>query len=407
MASRQFTVEELTRFAVRTLQSAEPGTPRADTHLSEFFDYLVDLHALTPGGGLPAGDFVLTVVAELNRLRRDAGIAAEYLVDAIEQAGWDRHEDALRARSALQYVNDDFAGTAVAGMVEAETLADADEAVRAKLEQYGPADAEEVPAFVPVSHWWWDSSFRAAMPDWVTVYRIGEAPDAVRPVFCIADRSYSRPWLAEAAHSEASAALAERGFISSLTGFEGSADSSFGGLPTWEQFRQRHFVEGAPLPVRPVPPGQEDPPGWDAMRAEILRVGRATLAELEDIFGEAFPGAPTQVNSLDGPRRFSPASVYKHEELWGFRINVMVFPGAGDDVPPPDEVRAVVPVLQRRGWTAGAAEGSPDKLRVEAARGEFRLSVFAESGAVTFIVDSPRYRAPDEPGATWVIEPRS
>jgi hypothetical protein len=373
----------------------------------EFFDYLVDLHAVSPDGGLPAGDFLPSVVAELERLRFDAGVAAEYLVDAIEEAGWDGQEDALRARSALQYVNDDFAGTALAGMVEAETLADADTAVKAQLAKYGLVEAEDVPAFVPESHWWWDSSYRAAMPDWVTVYRLGEAPDDLRPAFYVADRAYPRPWLAEAAKEEASKALSERGIIRSLSGVEGSADFAGGALPTWEDFRQRHFVDGVPLPVRSVPRDYVPPPGLTAMRAEIRRDGLATLAELEAVAAEAFPGAPTQLNEMEGPIRFSPASVYKHEELWGFRINFMVLPDYPADVPPADEVAALSPVLARRGWSAGTTRESAGKLRVEATRGEHRLDVFAEPGKVTFHVLSPRYRAPAAPGADWVIEPRS
>ncbi|WP_189334785.1 hypothetical protein [Actinoplanes ianthinogenes] len=346
------------------------------------------------------------MVAQLERLRWDAGMAAAYQVDEIEEAGWERRAQALRVRSALEYLKDDFAGTSVADLVDAETIADADAAIRELIDEHGPADPEDLPEYVPASHWWWDGSYRAAMPDWVTVYRIGEAPDDLRSAFYIADRAYPRPWLAEAARQEASKALSERGIIRSLSGVEGSAGYPGGALPTWEEFRQRHFVDGVPLPVRSVPQAYVSPPGLAAMRAEIRRDGSAVLAELESIAAEAFPGSPTQLNDIQGPVRMSPASVYEHEELWGFRISFMVFPEYPADVPPADEVAALTPVLTGRGWSVGPVQEKPGKLELDVSRGEHRLHVFAEPGAVTFHAVSPRYRAPAEPGATWVIEPR-
>ncbi|WIM97990.1 hypothetical protein ACTOB_001558 [Actinoplanes oblitus] len=407
MTRRKFTPEELSGFALHALETATPGDRWVRRAIADFFLALVDLHEATPDGQLPGGEFLPAVVVQLERLRSDVAMAVVYQIDEIDEAGWERRAEALRVRSALQYLKEDFVGTSMAELVDAETLADADVAIRELIGEHGPADAEDVPAFVPVSHWWWDSSFRAAMPDWVTVYRIGEAPDDLRPAFHIVDRAYPRPWLAEAAREEASKALSERGIIRSLSGFEGSSGYSGDGLPTWEEFRQRHFVEGVPLPVRSVPRDYEPPSGVDAMRAEIRREGSAVLAELESIAGEAFPGSPTQLNSIDGPLRMSPASVYQHEELWGFRISFMVFPEFPADVPPADEIAALAPVLTARGWSVGPTLEKAGKLEVDVSRGELLLHIFAEPGAVTCHVVSPRYRAPDEPGATWVIEPRS
>ncbi|KUL25026.1 hypothetical protein [Actinoplanes awajinensis] len=410
MTSRQFTVEDLQGFALKALETGVPGDPRVRRKIADFFLLLVDLHARYPDAGprdvMGGAGFFSTAIAQLQRLRFDATSAADWQVDEIEEASDEQLELALRIRSGLQYLHDDFADTAAAGLVDERVLAEADAATKDLLDKYGPAEPDDVPAFVPVSHWWWDSSFRAAMPDWVTVYRYGEAPDDLSAAFYIADRAYSRPWLALAARQEASSFFSDRNLIREVLRVEGSAGYVGGALPTWDQFRQRHVVDGVPLPVRSVPQDYVPPPGWDAMMAEIQRERDAAFADLQGAAAEAFPNAPTQVNSVEGPMRFSRGAVQKHEELWGFRINFMVFPGFPDSVPPAEEIAAVSPKLSQRGWVVASHRDSPGELHMEAARGEFRLSVFAEPGAVTFIVLSPRYRAPLDMGPTWIIEPR-
>ncbi|GAA2666801.1 hypothetical protein [Actinoplanes palleronii] len=410
MMRRKYALEELRRFALRTLEASVPGDRWVRRSVADFFRLLVDVHALIPDFDLrdvaDGSDFYSDVVAQLQRLRSDVQMAADWQVDEIEEASDEQLELALRIRSGLQYLHDDFADTAAAGLVDERVLAEADAATKDLLDKYGPAEPDDVPAFVPVSHWWWDSSFRAAMPDWVTVYRYGEAPDDLSTAFYIADRAYSRPWLALAARQEASSFFSDRDLIREVLRVEGSAGYLGGALPTWDQFRQRHVVDGVPLPVRSVPQDYVPPPGWDAMMAEIQRERDAVFADLQGAAAEAFPNAPTQVNSVEGPMRFSRGAVQKHEELWGFRINFMAFPGFPDSVPPAEEIAAVSPKLSQRGWVVASLRDSPGELHMEAARGEFRLSVFAEPGAVTFIVLSPRYRAPLDMGPIWIIEPR-
>lgn len=77
---------------------------------------------------------------------------------------------------------------------------------------------------------------------------------------------------------------------------------------TWDEFRQKCFVDGQPTSVRKRPETFVTPPGWVVMNEEPGLVRRAIRDELLDTLAEAFPGSTVAAND-DGPAsRIGPAS---------------------------------------------------------------------------------------------------
>ena len=62
------------------------------------------------------------------------------------------------------------------------------------------------------------------------------------------------------------------------------------GVPTWEDFKQRHFIDGIPLPVRPRRREQVPPPSWHEMVRAVQEAHRAFRTELIQLLTAALPG---------------------------------------------------------------------------------------------------------------------
>lgn len=59
-------------------------------------------------------------------------------------------------RSNLQILNDEFVPlTSLLNPVELETLEDAEDTYREDADDIPPVPEEEIPAWIPDSHWWW------------------------------------------------------------------------------------------------------------------------------------------------------------------------------------------------------------------------------------------------------------
>lgn len=231
------------------------------------------------------------------------------------------------------------------------------------------------------------------------LYLYGEAHDDLRSAFYIDEQAYPEPELAAMALEIADAALSRLGIIYSV---EVSAGRPHG-VPTWEEFRRRHIVEGQPLPVRPRPRRRVVPPSWDAMSRAVTAGHEALRDELARSFAEAFPAGRVQIEADRGPLRRSPASVDWSEEKYGFEISWRI--GTGDATPA-GALDRLAAVLRKRGWEPGEPATGPSGLVMEATREAYRLWTNAQPGFVSVQATSPLYRAPAEPGSTFVTEPR-
>ncbi len=242
------------------------------------------------------------------------------------------------------------------------------------------------------------------MPDTVHVWEYGEAHDDLVVAFYLDEREYPSAEAAAAAVRAAHDAMARAGVIAEVEITSGASRREFAGsgVPTWEEFHRRHFVDGVPLPVRAPVPGRRPPHGWQAMHEELRRVQEELRAELTAAVTEAFPGARVEADARD-PKRVSRASVDWSEERYGFTVWLTAYAG---EVPPPAAVAALVPVLSRRGWDMGAARPSRLGLEVSGDRDGFAVGVLAYVGSVSVAGRSPLYRAPAEPGPAWLTEAR-
>jgi len=171
------------------------------------------------------------------------------------------------------------------------------------------------------------------------------------------------------------------------------------GVPTWEDFKQRHFVDGVPLPVRARRREQILPPSWHEMVRAVEEAHRAFRAELIQLLTAALPDHDVSVSADHGPLRRSPGSVDWSEERFGFEITVGASIG---DMPPSTALDRVGALLEQQGWqltqrTANVVGGS---------RELFEVWVDARPLKVTVLGRSPVYRSPPEPGSAFVVEAR-
>jgi hypothetical protein len=81
------------------------------------------------------------------------------------------------------------------------------------------------------------------------LYEYGEAYDNLRPAFFIDERTYNDPELAESVIESAEAAMTRAGVIYEVEVTSGVHATRPTGVPTWEEFKQRHFIDGVSLPV--------------------------------------------------------------------------------------------------------------------------------------------------------------
>jgi hypothetical protein len=233
----------------------------------------------------------------------------------------------------------------------------------------------------------------------VYLYEYGEAYDDLRPAFFIDERAYSDTELAESVVESAEAAMTRAGVIYEVEVTSGVSATRPTGVPTWEEFKQRHFVDGVPLPVRPRRREQVLPPSWQEMIRAVEDAHRGFRADLIQLLTVAFPGHEVFVSADRGPLRRSPGSVDWSEESFGFEITAGASIG---DLPPTTALDRVTGLLERQGWQlARRSDGT-----VGGSRGLFEVGVEARPLKVTVLGQSPLYSSPAEPGSSYVVTPR-
>jgi hypothetical protein len=233
------------------------------------------------------------------------------------------------------------------------------------------------------------------------LYAFGEAHDDLRAAFYIDERAHSDPALAHSVVESAEAAMTRAGVIYQVEVTSGGHVETLTGVPTWEEFKQRHFVEGVPLPVRHPPRELATPPSWQTLIAAVQEARRDFRAELVSILAAALPGGKVSITSDPGAIRRSRGSVDWGEERFGFEIAV----SAGlDDAEPAAVLASVSEVIEQRGWllTDRVAGG----VAVGAERRLFAIWADARPSKVTVLGQSPLYRSPSDPGSAFVVEPR-
>jgi hypothetical protein len=171
------------------------------------------------------------------------------------------------------------------------------------------------------------------------------------------------------------------------------------GVPTWEDFKQRHFIDGIPLPVRPRRREQVPPPSWHEMVRAVQEAHRAFRTELIQLLTAALPGHDIFVSADHGPLRRSPGSVDWSEERFGFEITIGASIG---NLPPVTALDRVSTLLEQQGWrltqrTDDAVGGSRELFEVWVDARPLKVTVFGRS---------PLYRSPPEPGSAFVVEAR-
>ena len=237
----------------------------------------------------------------------------------------------------------------------------------------------------------------------VHLYEYGEAYDDLRPAFFIDERIYSDSELAESVVESAEAAMTRAGVIYEVEVTSGAHATRPIGVPTWEEFKQRHFVEGVPLPVRPRPKAVVLPPSWQEMTRAVEEAHRNLRTYLLELLTDAFPGHEISISSDPGPARRSPGSVDWSEERFGFEITVDAHL---DQLAPAEALDRVSALLTQQAWELGERLTRTTNVAVGASRELYTLWVDARPLRLAVLGQSPLYRSPAEPGTSYVIEPR-
>jgi hypothetical protein len=233
----------------------------------------------------------------------------------------------------------------------------------------------------------------------VYLFAVGEAFDDMRPAFYVDDQAYPSPDLARVAVETAEAVMTRTGVLYGVDVHSGPGADPPAGTPTWDDFHQRHFVDGQPLPVRAQPPAFEVPQSWPAMHAEMTRADEALQEELQRDLRDVFGEKRIYLESHAGPSRYSAGSVQLSEELYGFSVELAV--AAGDDLPSAFEQLTVR--LARSGWQFTADEVP---LIRHGRRGLFQIVLRTNGSFIRVLAHSPLYRAADEPLGEWVEQER-
>ncbi|MEU8609414.1 hypothetical protein AB0C29_15570 [Actinoplanes sp. NPDC048791] len=237
----------------------------------------------------------------------------------------------------------------------------------------------------------------------VHLYEYGEAYDDLRPAFFIDERVYDDPQLAQSVVESADAAMTRAGVIYEVEVTSGRHATRPIGVPTWEEFKQRHFVDGVPLPVRPARHDPAVPPSWAAMIRAVEDAHRAFREELVQLVTTALPGQGVFTAHDPGPLRRSAGSVNWSEESFGFEVTIQA--GLGD-LPPAEALDRVSTLLAAHGWRLEERITRPAGVAVEGFRDHFAVLVDARPAKITVLGESPLYRAPAAPASAFVIEPR-
>jgi hypothetical protein len=230
-------------------------------------------------------------------------------------------------------------------------------------------------------------------------FRYGESHDDLRTAFYVDERAYPNAAAARAATDSARNALRRLGVIfdSELLPAEDYPESP--AQPSWEEFKQRHFVEGQPVRVRAGPLEAAVPPVWQAMHEEMRRANDQFRGELLRLLESAFPGSRSVVDHDRGPLRRSAGSVDLSEEKHGFEIEVSADVG---DIPVGEATDRIAKAL----WEAGWEPADPGDSAVKVTRDRFQIGVDVEPGSVFLLGQSPLYSAPPAPADSWITEPR-
>ncbi len=237
----------------------------------------------------------------------------------------------------------------------------------------------------------------------VYLYEYGEAYDDLRPAFFIDERIYEDRELADSVVESAEAAMTRAGVIYEVEVTSGVHATRPFGVPTWEEFKQRHFIDGVPLPVRPQRREQTLPPSWQEMVHAVEEAHQGFRAYLTQLLTSAFPGREVSVSADPGPLRRSAGSVDWSEETFGFEITVVVIIG---DLPPAAALDRVSESLLQHRWELADRVTRPTNVAVGGARELFSVWVDARPLRLTVRGESPLYRSPAQPGAAYLIEPR-
>ena len=169
--------------------------------------------------------------------------------------------------------------------------------------------------------------------------------------------------------------------------------------PGWEEFRQRHFVDGEPVPVRGQPDEVDEPRGWQAMHEKLVSANNRFRAELVRLAEASFPGARVVVKHDRGPLRRSAGSIDRSEEKYGFEIYVDAKTG---DLPAGEAVDRMKKALVDEGWQLVEADDST----LAVARDQYEIDIDIEPGSVFIAGRSPLFSASAAPGTTWIAESR-
>ena len=237
----------------------------------------------------------------------------------------------------------------------------------------------------------------------VHLYEYGEAYDDLRPAFYIDERIYSDSELAESVVESAEAAMTRAGVIYGVEVTSGVHATRPIGVPTWEEFKQRHFIDGVPLPVRARPEGVVVPPSWPEMIRAVEEAHRSFRSYLIELLTEALPGHEISISSDPGPSRRSPGSVNWSEERFGYEITVDAHL---DHLEPAEALDRVSVLLTQQGWELAERLTRTTNVAVGASRELYSLWVDARPFRLAVLGQSPLYRSPAEPDTSYVIEPR-
>jgi hypothetical protein len=237
----------------------------------------------------------------------------------------------------------------------------------------------------------------------VYLYEYGEAYDDLRPAFFIDERSYHDPELAQTVVESADAAMSRAGVIYEVEVTSGIHATRPVGVPTWEEFKQRHFIDGVPLPVRARRTQQVPPPSWTAMVRAVEDAHEDFRDELVQLLTDALPGYHVSISSDPGPLRRSAGSVDWSEESFGFEVTVTA---ALRDLASAEALDTVSALLLRQGWQLSDRVVRPASLAVEGTRELYRVWVDSRPLRMTVLGQSPLYRSPAAPITDFVIEPR-
>ena len=237
------------------------------------------------------------------------------------------------------------------------------------------------------------------IPPRIWHFRYGEAYDDMRTAFYVDPRTYPNPDAAAVAVEAARNALSKLRIIADMELIDTKDLSESLARPSWEEFKQRHFVKGEPLPVRGRPVRVTLPPGWADMHEEIRSAHPRFRAELVRLAESAFPESPVIVRYDRGPLRRSAGSIDPSDEKFGFEIEVTARP-PGMSV---EQIKVRLErVLTDDGWTLVDPGGST----LRAVRNHYEIGVAAEPGDAFIVGKSPLYSAPPSPATNWITEPR-